>query len=79
MSFWVSANTAVSPMTRSEIKAALASEIKTLVGLYHHRTQTPYTTIHQELNQRQGVQSQTMCTEAQLRERVRLLEQMMGR
>ncbi len=64
--------------TRSEIKANLASEIKTLVGLVHHRTGQPFATIHSELNQRQGVTSQTVCTEAQLRERVRLLGRMAG-
>lgn len=59
--------------TRSEVKAALAREIKGLVARVHHRTGKPFAVIHSELNQRQGVASQTVCTVEQLRERVRLL------
>lgn len=79
----VGRNTAVADprvqvQTRSEVKAALAREIKGLVARVHYQTGKPFGVIHSELNQRQGVASQTVCTEAQLRERVRLLGRMAG-
>ena len=63
--------------TRSEIKQQLASEIKTLVGLVHRRSKKPHSAIHTALNKAQSLRSQTACTEAQLRQRKALLEDML--
>ena len=63
--------------TRSEVKQQLASEIKTLVGLVHRRSKKPHSAIHTALNKAQSLRSQTSCTEAQLRHRKELLEEML--
>jgi hypothetical protein len=61
-------------LTRSEVKAKLASEIKNLVGLVHRRSGRPHAEIHSILNQQQRLRSQTYCSEEQLRQRKVLLE-----
>lgn len=65
-------------LTRSELKAQLTSDIKKLVGLVHRRQRTPHSAIHMNLNRKQGLRSQASCTEDQLRERIRLLQEMLG-
>lgn len=67
----------VEQLTRSEIKANLASEIKNLVGILHRRSGKSHSEIHTQLNRKQGVRSQTHCTETQLLERKALLEEML--
>lgn len=64
-------------LTRTEQKAFIASEIKRLVGLVHRQTGKTHSTIHTTLNKTQGVRSQVHCTEAQLRERMVLLQRML--
>ncbi len=63
-------------LTRSEFKARIATQIKYLVGSYHRKSGKPHSAIHTLLNKAQGVKSQTHCTEVQLHERLRLLEQL---
>lgn len=67
----------VQAITKSESKAALARTIKHLVAEYHRVSGQPYGQIHALLNQKQGVRSQTHCTEAQLHQRIALLRGML--
>lgn len=64
------------PQTKSETKAELSRKIKHLVAEYHRQTGQPYGAIHALLNQKQGVRSQTQCTEKQLEQRLDLLKNM---
>ena len=64
-------------LTHSEIKNGLAAEIKRLVGVVSRKRNVPHSGIHTILNKSQGIRSQTHCTEAQLRTRIELLEQML--
>jgi superfamily II DNA or RNA helicase len=64
-------------LTRTESKQQIAVEIKRLVGLLHHRTGKPHSQIHTILNRAQHVKSQVYCTEAQLSERLRLVQNML--
>jgi superfamily II DNA or RNA helicase len=66
------------PKTKSEVKADLAREIKQLVSAYRRRTGKGHAKIHTELNNRQAVKSQTQCTESQLEQRIKLLEQLLS-
>lgn len=61
-------------LSRSEAKQHLSSEIKRMVGLIHRRTGKSHSAIHMILNRTQKVQSQIHCTEDQLRNRIRILE-----
>ena len=63
-------------LTRTESKQQIAAEIKRLVGLIHRRSGKPHSQIHTQLNRTQHVRSQVYCTESQLVERKRLLEEM---
>lgn len=64
-------------LTRTESKQQIAAEIKKLVGLLYHRTGKPHSQIHTILNRAQHVRSQVYCTEAQLSERLRLIQNML--
>jgi len=65
--------------SRAEEKAFLAAEIRKKVSVYHKKSRRTHAQIHQQLNAMQGVRSQTMCTEEQLRERLRLLHGLLDR
>ena len=66
-----------SPLTKSEKKQELASEIKRMVGAIHNRSGKAHSAIHMSLNRIQRVHSQIQCTEEQLQQRVKLLEEML--
>ncbi len=67
------------PLTKSEKKQALATEIKRMVGAIHNRSGKAHSAIHMALNRKQRVHSQIQCTEEQLQQRVKLLEEMLYR
>lgn len=66
------------PLSRSEMKAQIAKEIRTMVSDFHRQSGQPHSHIHSLLNRQQKVDSQKECTESQLKERVQLLEQMIA-
>ena len=68
----------VERITRSEESADLASQIRKLVGTLHNKTEKSHARIHSSLNKVQSVRSQTECTLKQLKERVILLDKMIG-
>jgi superfamily II DNA or RNA helicase len=61
------------PVTLTERKKELANNIKGLIGAYHATSKKSHAIIRAELNKKQGVTSQSACTEAQLQERIRIL------
>lgn len=61
----------------AELKAALTREIRRLVALCHRRLNCSHAAIYGQLNAEQGIQSQNSCTEAQLRQRIHLLNKML--
>lgn len=69
-------NTTVETLSRSEMKEAIARELRSLVTLHHQDTGQPHSHIHALLNRKQSVKSQRECTEHQLKERIELLEEM---
>lgn len=64
-------------ISRSDLKAEIAREIRTLVSHYHHRTGESHARIHGLLNKKQAVRNQRECSENQLRERIKFLEELM--
>lgn len=64
-------------LSKSELKEEIAKEIRMMVSKYHHVTGKPHSHIHALLNRKQSVNSQTQCSEKQLRERLELLEQLL--
>lgn len=63
-------------LTKTELKEEIARDIRNLVSRYRRKSGRPYSYIHGILNQKQGLKSQHECTEAQLRERVMILERL---
>jgi superfamily II DNA or RNA helicase len=70
-------NLLIDGMTKSDVKLQLATEIKKLVGTVHRKTGRSHAQIHVMLNAAQHVKSQTYCSEAQLRQRILLLDEML--
>lgn len=62
--------------TTSEEKGLIIQEIRKMANVVHKRKGLTHSQIHGQLNIAQGVKSQTVCTEAQLRGRLALLRKM---
>lgn len=62
--------------TTSEEKGILIQEIRKLVNIIHKKRGLTHSQIHAQLNAGQSVKSQTLCTEAQLRQRLAMLRKM---
>ena len=70
-------NNGETKLSRAELKEQVAKEIRSLVSGYHNVSGKPHSHIHAILNREQHVENQRQCTEEQLKDRVKLLQQMM--
>jgi sulfur relay (sulfurtransferase) DsrF/TusC family protein len=64
--------------SRSEEKALLVNDLRRLVGQYHKKTGKTHAQIHTQLNSAQGVRSQQVCTESQLRQRLQFIRRFLS-